>query len=100
MRTPMVDLPLHTINCCSSLLFRYARCYSGYQKTKNHKPADESLFTKLLKFAPFYQKPPPRVQMFGPGLEASTSGLVHKLLWNEISPFRVQNMFSGLEDGR
>ncbi|CAB4030740.1 F-box only 4-like [Paramuricea clavata] len=77
----------------------YARCYSGYQKTKNCKPADESLFAKLLKFAPFYQKPPPRVQMFGPGLEASTSGLVHKLLWNEISPFRVQNMFSGLEDG-
>ncbi|XP_028404545.1 F-box only protein 4-like [Dendronephthya gigantea] len=77
----------------------YARCYSGNEKTKNYKPADESFLTKLLKFAPFYQKTPPRVQMFGPGLEASTSGLVHKLLWNEISPFCVQDMFSGLEDG-
>jgi hypothetical protein len=83
-----------------SLQFRYARCYSGYQRTKKYQLVDESFFTKLLKFAPFYQKPAPRVQMFGPGLEASTSGLVHKLLWNEISPFRVQEMFSGLEDGK
>ena len=67
---------------------------------RNYKPAEESLVAKLLKFAPFYHKSPPRVVMFGPGLESNTSSLVHKLLWDDVSPFQVQHMFSGLQDGK
>lgn len=81
--------------------YRYARCCNGCQANKQQEDDHDSFTTRLLKFARpyFYHKPATRVVMFGPGLESRTSSLVHQLLWGNRSPFQVQGMFPGQQDG-
>ena len=39
---------------------------------------------------------PPRVAMFGQGLEASTSGIVRDLMWGNATPFTVDGLTPGI----
>ena len=39
---------------------------------------------------------PPRIAMFGQGLETSTSGIVREIMWGQSSPFEVAGLVSGI----
>ena len=57
------------------------------------------VFYNLQNIQYLFSHRPPRVVMFGPGLESDTSQLVQALLWNSDSPFKVTGMFPGEFEG-
>lgn len=57
------------------------------------------VFYNLQNLQSLFFHQPPRVVMFGPGLESDTSQIVRALLWNDTSPFKVTGMFPGEFEG-
>ncbi|XP_032234713.2 F-box only protein 4 isoform X2 [Nematostella vectensis] len=78
----------------------YLRCCPECQKIQQ---TTRNSFTSLLLHtlpASMFQRHPPKVVMFGPGLESDTHKLVQKLLWDKtISPATVDGMFPGEFEG-
>lgn len=56
-----------------------------------------NISTMLRAFLP---KKVPKIAMFGPGLESSTSGIVRKILYEENNLFDIKELFPGQFEGK
>lgn len=75
----------------------YLRCSPEVQANQREENSTFHQVSTVLKY--LMPKKSPKVAMFGPGLESSTSGLVHKILYEDESVFSRVAMFPGQFDG-
>ncbi|CAH1773448.1 unnamed protein product [Owenia fusiformis] len=75
----------------------YLRCSPQVNNLKIRENLNFHYISSLLRS--FLPKKVPKVAMFGPGLESSTSGLVRQILWDTSGVFTRIGMFPGQFDG-
>jgi len=85
------------IECEWSTKEIYLKCSPEFQRQLHQANSTFHQVSSVLKS--FIPKKIPKVAMFGPGLEQSTSGLVRKMLYEDNEKFKRVAMFPGQFDG-
>lgn len=75
----------------------YLKCSPAFQRQFKTATSTFQQVSSVLKS--FIPRKVPRVAMFGPGLETSTSGLVRRMLYENSNTFRQIAMFPGQFEG-
>ena len=71
-------------------------CPEVHEYARNQSITLHSLTSYIKSFLP---KKIPRIAMFGPGMETSTSGIVRKIIEDKTDLFQVTGMFPGQARG-
>lgn len=75
----------------------YLKCSPEFQKSMRQSNSAFHHVSSMLKY--FVPKKVPKVAMFGPGLEQSTSGIVRRMLYEDNTTFNRIAMFPGQFEG-
>lgn len=77
--------------------FRYLKCCPDCHY---HSKIKSSFKLKIPRLSFYLGFKTPKIVMFGPGLEAETSGIVKRIFSGPNSPFVIKGMFPGRFDGK
>lgn len=99
--SPTTFDPYDKFSSCDTLILSfcsYLRCSPEVLAQQREENSAFHQVSTMLKY--LIPKKAPKMAMFGPGLESSTSGIVRKMLYEDQSHFTRVAMFPGQFDGK